>query len=307
MTLLDQARATLPALRRVLTLPRQQQLAALDALRRSLPPLPADEAWNSAFGPGSLFAGWTASPFTQAIYAANMATLAELAPGWTIVEVGGGDGSLWARLPADARGELYVVDPHPEPAEQVRARVPPGVTVHAILGRVPEVELPAADAIVCSLTLHHVAGADAAERAQHGLSGPGKLEALQAFAAALRPRRGVLLLNEADIHCDLAIASGDPLLAERLADSYVRRCAMGLADAIESNDDADLAARWWVIVRRWCLDQLDQAGVPVADRDVYELDVPRWLALLDRAGFDVGERGFTDDWGLFYRYVATPR
>jgi hypothetical protein len=47
--------------------------------------------------------------------------------------------------------------------------------------------------------------------------------------------------------------------------------------------------------------------VPVADRDVYELDVPRWLALLDRAGFDVGERGFTDDWGLFYRYVARPR
>jgi hypothetical protein len=250
----------------------------------------------------------------RGLYEANRALLGPWLrgrAGWTVLEIGGGDGSLWdGLLPEDAVGTIVVVDPHPEPAARIAARVPPGVLVEPLRQRVEQATLPEADAAVMSLVLHHVAGRDGSARAAVGLRGPGKLEVLQQLAAALAPRRGVLLLNEADVHCDLELAPGDPLLADRLIDSYVRRCAAALIgplrDAARDPDSADLAARWWTIVRRWCLDQVDAATLPYADRDVYELDVPRWEALLDAAGLRLLRRGFTDEAGLFCQYVAQP-
>lgn len=309
-TLLAQASTWLPRLHAALSLPRGEQIGALQALRRALPPIPDDEAWNSAFGPGSLFAAWTASPLTQPLYAANAASLAPIVarPGFVAVEIGGGDGALWrVALPPTARGTLHVIDPHPEPAAQVARACPPGVEVVAHLGAVPGLPVPEADAVVCSLTLHHVAGADAAERAHVGLPGPGKVEALRELRAAIAPRSGLLLLNEADVFCDVALAPGDPLLADRIVDSYLRRCGRALADAIDGDADPSLRARWWLILRRWCLDQLAVAQAPIADRDVYELDVPRWLVLLDEAGLEVVERRFTDRWALFHQYVCRAR
>jgi hypothetical protein len=311
-------RAALATLRALVTLPRRAQRSALDAFRATLHDPPTPEAWNTAFGPRSLYAAWAQTPWMQSLYAANRdalrAALARArggAAGWVAIEIGGGDGSLWRlALEPDDVGTLYVVDPHPEPAARVAeavASVAPGVRVVPLPGRLEDVSLPAANVAVASLVLHHIAGRDAAARAEAGLHGPGKREALVALRAALAAQAGRLIVNEADVHCDLELPAGDPLLADRLIDSYVRRCAMLLADAIERHPaDDDLRDRWWTILRRWCLDQIDQADVMVEDRDVYELDTPRWEALVADAGFRVLRRQFTDEAGLFAQLVATP-
>lgn len=290
---------------------RGQQRPALEAWLAALPDETPDEAWNMAFGPDSLFDAWTRTSMVQAIYGANARLLAEQLggrAGWRAVEIGGGDGRLWEHVQVGA-GTLYVIDPAAEAAERVRARVPDHIEVIGVQALVQDTLgqpwWSQLDAVVCSLTLHHVAGADAAERAIHGLPGPGKLEVLQRIRESLAPG-GVLLVNEADIHCDVQIPAG-PLLAERLMDSYVRRCAGAMLHEIQSHPDAsdDLRARWGSIVRHWCLEQVRYADVPLAQRDVYELDVPRWLALFERAGLSVRERGFTDSAMLFHRYVLT--
>ncbi len=294
----------------LLATPGALDLDALDALRRSLPDTAEPEAWNAAFGPGSLFDAWTRTPLVTSLYAANARSLRALLDARdqpVIVEVGGGDGRLWRQVlqPSD-RCTLVVVDPHPEPHARLAEGLPEGVTLTSIRRGIEAARLPEADAIVCSLTLHHLAGTDATSRSRAGLSGPGKAEVLARFSRALSPRCGVLLLNEADVDCEVDLPSGDPALRAALADSYVRRCAPALLRAIRSTDDPDLAARWWAIVRRWCLDQVDMADVPVAERDVYELTVPRWLRLLRAAGFAVLDHRFTDDVALFHRYVAVP-
>lgn len=313
------ARHGIPALRALLADAPGWHLAdRVDALRARLAALddgtPSPEAWNAAFGPGTLFDAWTRNPLAEALFDANRATLRpwiDGRPDWVVIEVGGGDGRLWTGLltPED-RGTLVVVDPHPEPASRLADALHAGgihgVAVHAVRRGVEAATLPAADAIVCSLTLHHLAGVDGRQRALHGLGGPGKAEVLARFARALTPRRGLLLLNEADVDCELDLRPGDPTLRHHLADSYVRRCASALLDAIDASDDPSLRRRWWAIVRRWCLDQLDLAHVPAAQRDVYELSVPRWLGLLHAAGLSVRDHRFTDDRALFHRYLAVP-
>ncbi len=305
----------LAELRRLLALPRGRQPGALAGLRQRLPS-PEVEPWNHSFGPGTLYEAWGRSTLMEGLYAANARTargrLAERR-GWVALEVGGGDGTLWARaLPPDARGTLVLVDPLPEVHRRVAAALPPGVRLVSRVARIEEVagELGEADLAVCSLSLHHVAGEDAARRAAAGLDGPGKAEVLAALHAALAPRDGLLVLNEADIYCDLELEPHDPVLVDRLLDSYVRRCARALADDIEGRNrvaaDRDLRERWWAVIHRWCLDQVDAAERPAAERDVYELDVPRWLALLERAGFRVISRGFTDAYGLFCQYLCRP-
>lgn len=317
LDLVPDAAVGAPGLRALLALPRGLQPAALAALRARLDAVatPDPEAWNTAFGEGSLFEAWTRTPIMSRLYAENRRVLRpflDARPTGTLVEVGGGNGALWrGLLTPDDRHTLVIVDPMPSAHEAVARAVAahaPGVRIEAVAGGVPEVALPEADAIVCSLTLHHVAGRDADARFTHGLSGPGKHEALVAFADALRARGGLLLLHEADVHCDLELPSGDPILRDRLIDSYVRRCASGLLPAVlDPTHPADLRARWWTIVRRWCLDQVDVADLPAADRDVYELDVGRWLTQLDGAGLAVEDHRFTDDLGLFHRYLARPR
>ena len=302
----------IPAVQDLLGMPRGEQLDALLRLQARLAPPASIEAWNTSFGPGSLFDAWTRAPITRALYRANAALLADTLADqrdWRAIEVGGGDGRLWKDLlDDDAQGTLWVVDPHEEPHQQVRSVVPPGVSVRSLQCFVQDADLPEADLLVCSLTLHHVAGQDASQRQDVGLDGPGKLEVLRAFRDALAPRNGLLILNEADVHCDIDLAPGDPILADRLFDSYVRRCAASLLHAIAHEDATDeLRARWWTILRRWCLDQLNAVGVSIDRRDVYELDVPRWMSLLDDAGFHVVDRGFTDRWSLFHRYVCRPR
>lgn len=288
---------------------RGHQRAALQDWVQALPNERVDEAWNVAFGPRSLFDAWTRTSIVQALHQRNAATLRRhLAgrDGWRVLEIGAGDGRLWQGIPVEG-GEILVVDPAAEAGERVRAAAA-GATVVPIVATVESTLQDAdlwrdLDLVVCSLTLHHVAGADAAERRAHGLTGPGKLEVLQRIRDALT-NDGLLLLNEADVHCDLELPPG-PLLADRLMDSYVRRCAGSLLIDIEERSDADedLRERWRSVVRHWCLEQVRYADVPIAERDVYELDVGRWLRLLDRAGLRVVERGFTDDILLFHRYV----
>lgn len=288
-------------------LPRGEQLSRLQQLREHWDRnLEAQEAWNSRFGPDSLFEAWTSSSFCQAVYAANAEVLrAHLRPGFVAVEAGGGDGKLWQQaLAPDARGTLVVIDPSPEVHTEVARRLPAGVKLTSLIAPVQDVVVPDADAIVCSLTLHHVAGRSAEERGRHGLSGPGKREVLQGFATALRPG-GVFLLNEADVYCEIGLPSGDAQLRDHLLDSYVRRCGLGLAtDLLEGRVPDEQHARVEAILLRWCLDQLAVAEVPLQERDVYELDVERWLDLLAQSGLTVARHGFTDRWRLFHQYVC---
>lgn len=290
------------AVRGLLELPREQQVRAARELIASLPPA-APEAWNSTFGPGSLFEAWTATSVATHTHRGLVQALQPfLEPGFVIVDVGGGDGSVWRRaFTDDSRGTLIVVDPVAEAVERVRNAVPAGVEVQGIVGFVQDVQLPPCDAIVCSMTLHHLAGADAADREAHGLTGVGKLEVLQAFGAALNPG-GRVFLVEADVDCDLDLPSGSEKLADNIFDSYVRRCGRSILVDLE-HGPSHLHARWEHLLRHWFLEQLAVADLPLEQRDVYELTVPRWKALIERSGLTLVEHQALDRCDLFQLYV----
>lgn len=294
--------------RALLALPHAEQVDAARALIDELPPA-TPEAWNTTFGPGSLFEAWTATRIAQQVHTALAAELAPVVArsGFTVVDVGGGDGSVWRRLPPDASGTLVVVDPLQEAVDRVRCVVPDGVRVEARLGFVQDVDLPPCDALVCSMTLHHLAGADADERASKGLTGPGKREVLERFGACLRDR-GLGFLVEADVDCDIDLAPGDPQLADNIFDSYVRRCGKALLEDLDQGP-TELHDRWKHLLRHWMLEQLTVADLPLADRDVYELTVPRWKALIARAGLQLVEHRGLDRWDLFqlYKFRSAPR
>lgn len=288
---------------KILSLPRSAQPAAAIALREAS--VGGDEAWNTAFAPGSLFDAFSQSSVARGVYEANRQILRPLlGPDFRVVEIGGGNGRLWRGLLDErATGEILVIDPHPDGAAGISAEVPPGVVVRHACDSVQNVELPPCDVVICSLVLHHVAGTDAAHRAAHGLVGPGKREILAQVARASQ----LFILNEADVYCDLDLPPGDPVLLERLCDSYVRRFSVSLAHDIEQSTDSDLQNRWKAMVRDWGLGQLAVATAPIAERDVYERDVASWLALLDSAGLQVVSRKFTDPWLLFCQYVCRPK
>jgi len=278
-------------LRRLLALPRGRQLDAVQELCEELG-AGAREDWNTQFGAGSLFEAWTASNMVLGVYEANRRMLPSSG---RVVEIGGGDGRLWRD--AGFTGEVVLFDPAPEAHERVGDYV-------SLVSRVEPVgtDIPPCDLVISSLTLHHVAGRSSAERARWGLSGPGKVEILRAMAQAA-PR---IVLNDADVHCELDLAPGDPVLADNLIDSYVRRCAHCLLDQLEAEPDSPYAARWRHIIHRWCLDQVALYKAPRTERDVYELDVRRWEECFDAAGLRVESRRCTDDYGLFYQYVLAP-
>lgn len=302
------------ALEAALALPRQAQPEALRQVSARIE-VGALEEWNSRFGVDSLFDAWTSNHLLHGLYSANAACLRQcLSADWTAIEVGGGDGRLWSHLSNIQPGNLWVVDPNPGVHERLRSVLPSQIQLHSVVAPIESVlpDLPPAHAVICSLTLHHVAGADAEERRAAGLPGPGKLEILNALRETIVQNDGVILINEADIHCDLEIESGSALLKERLIDSYVRRTARALCReiyALEQNGDPEeRRIRLLALIKHWCLDQIDMADQPVADRDVYELDVARWMALFKRADLFIHEHHFTDQWLLFHRYElrATP-
>lgn len=296
------------AVRQILALPRSAQPSAIRLALRQLPDPGPLEEWNTHFGPGSLFDAWTRTSVASGVYAANvevLRTFLDGRPDWTAVEIGAGNGALWQRLlRTEDQGHLVAVDPVSQALDTLATHLPEGVRCTPVVGDIAEVAIPEADLVVCSLTLHHVAGRTRAERESVGLSGPGKTEVLARIADAIRPNRGVFVLNEADIHCEVDLPSGDPILVDRMCDSYVRRCGHAILEDLRRGPDEDLAARWRHILRHWCLAQLRLADVPVAERDVYELDVSRWREVLSAAGLAIEEERFTDEVGLFRQYVC---
>ncbi|WP_017658693.1 class I SAM-dependent methyltransferase [Baaleninema simplex] len=297
------------AFRNLLTLPPHEQFEAAAKLR-SIFNIPAQkEEWNTQFNGDSLFAAWTRCTLMHQLYTSNALILRNWLQSrrqWRVIDIGGGDGRLWSYvLNLEDEGELVVVDPASEVHEQVRQKLPPGVSLVSIQAPVETVELGEADAVVCSLILHHVAGMDANERRNHGLEGSGKLEILQEIAKALKPRQGLGILNEADFYSDLGLPSGHPLLVNNLIEAYVRRVGFSLLlDAEAIQDDGDgMAERWYSIINQWCLGQLDKAYAPVAERYDYFLDLPRWLASIERAGLKTIDRKCTDNFGIFYQYI----
>jgi 2-polyprenyl-3-methyl-5-hydroxy-6-metoxy-1,4-benzoquinol methylase len=300
------------ALDALVALPRELQVDEVRRLYDKMPASPA-EAWNVDFSAGSLYAAFAESEVAQGVYAAHRKALAPVVaiPGFVIVDVGGGTGRMWEGLcPAGACGEVVVIDPHARGADGVRARVPGGVEVRHLQRPVQDVAAPEADAVVASLVLHHIAGRTQAERERHGLAGPGKIEVLQNFGESVRRRAGLVIVAEADVHCEVDLPPGDPVLRERLIDSYVRRFARSIAaDAVAASGDRSLQERLVAIVRGWSLGQIAVADAPIEQRDVYELAVEGWLASFAAAGLVAVERRFTDRWRLFhhYRCVAAHR
>ncbi len=296
----------------VLSLPRQVQPTAIESLLGKLPKQDIPEVWNTAFGPESLYEAWSQTRVARGVYTANVDVLRahlDRRPNWRVLEVGAGNGALWRRLlQPDDQGSLVLVDPVTDAHDQVRQAMPPGVSLESRVGRIESLtDLPDVDAVVCSLTLHHVAGRSAAERAEHGLAGAGKCEVLQAFGDALRARDGILLLNEADIHCEIDLPPGDPMLRDRLIDSYVRRCGLAMLDDLATLGlDPSLSARFEHILRYWCLEQVRLSDSPLEERDVYELDVGRWREVLAKAGLAVERVQSTDAYGLFFQYLCRP-
>jgi hypothetical protein len=294
-------------LTRLISLPRAQQFAALKSLRRTRNNHQLEE-WNTAFGSASVYEAWTQLPLMQGLYSRNQAILREVLTGrkhWHIVEIGGGNGALWRHFfrPHD-QGTLTLIDPQPEVHATVATCLPQGIDFHSLIAPVEEVEIPEADVLICSLTLHHVAGLNAAQRSMFGLRGLGKQEILQQCVRAIRKRRGVGILNEADIYNEVDLAPGDQVLIEHFIDVYVRRAAMAVATALEHTEaDQSLKQRWEIILQHWCLDQVDKALVPREERDVYELDMPQWLRLLELVGAQVRNYQYTDEWNLFQQYV----
>lgn len=292
----------------LLKLPRGKQSAYLKTALEALPEPEAKEEWNTRFGPGSLFEAWTASSVASAIYESNARVLRDHLKDrkdWRILEIGGGDGRLWSRVfDDDSKGELHVIDPAPEVHEQMIRVTPEGVSLHSQVALAQDASFLDVDLVVCSLTLHHVPGADQEECVEHGVSGPGKLFILKKMKESISARKGLAVLNEADIYCDIGLAPSDEILIDRLLDSYVRRCGLCLLHDIEgSSGSADMKDRWRAITRHWCLEQVAMGHMSLEDRDVYELDVPRWLGLIKRAGFEVESHQFTDDYGLFHQYL----
>lgn len=108
------------------------------------------------------------------------------------------------------------------------------------------------------------------------------------------------MLNEADIYNEIDLPPGDPVLVDHFIDVYVRRAARAIAYAITHSDgDAQLRQSWDVIMRQWCLDQVDNAYLPRDQRDVYEVDAARWIGLLHLAGAQHVTHRYTDEWNLF--------
>ena len=295
-------------LRALLAAPRGLQAERVQGLQARAAARAHPEEWNTRFGPESLFQAWTSSPLMQALYARNTQVIRPILDSrsdWRVIELGGGDGRIWELLHPDDRGEILLIDPQPEVHAQVASRMPSGVSLQSVVNvaQAPA-EWGQADLVLCSLTLHHVAGLDQQQREEVGLVGPGKLEVLRRAKAALRERRGLLVLNEASVHCEVDLAPDDSELIDNLVDSYLRRCARAMLDAIDAEPDHPMAGQWLSIAHRWCLDQIAVGRVPLADRDVYELDVVRWMALLERADFQVAERGFSDPYRLFCQYLC---
>lgn len=293
---------------KLLSLPRGRQAAYLESALEALPTPESKEEWNTRFGSGSLFEAWTASSVASAIYESNAKIIRQHLSGrdhWRILEIGGGDGRLWSRVfDEESKGELHVIDPAPEVHEQMQRVAPKGVTLHSQVALAQNAEFSDVDLVVCSLTLHHVPGADEKECEDRGVDGPGKLFILKKMKESIAERSGLAVLNEADIYCDIGLPQSDGILIDRLLDSYVRRCGLSLLHDIEGQSgSADMKARWRAIARHWCLEQVAMGHMPLADRDVYELDVPRWISLIERAGFTIESHQFTDDYGLFHQYL----
>ena len=302
-------------LKKVLALPRGAQYQAINQLRQSLDHQGVQEAWNTNFQADSLYQAWSEFSVMQDLYEANKKlvrnTLDARGPGWQVVEIGGGNGRLWRHaLRPDDRGTLVLVDPVTHVHKVVAELLPAGVKLISKMERAENLtQFPEADLLVCSLTLHHVPGIDRQDLKRRQMQGPGKLEVLQSIARMLKPRSGIGILNEADIHCDIDLPPNSEVLANNMVDSYVRRTACTLMEDIRTRADADpqLRRRWAAIVRLWCLDQMEMVAAPLAQRDVYELNVGEWLQLLDRAGLEVTSHQFTDPICLFHQYVFQNR
>jgi hypothetical protein len=77
-----------------------------------------------------------------------------------------------------------------------------------------------------------------------------------------------------------------------------------MVDAIDAQPSHPMAGQWLSLAHRGCLDQIAVAELPLSERDVYELDGVRWMALLERAGFAVETQGVSDPYRLFSQYIC---
>ena len=168
------------------------------------------EEWNTAFGAASLYEAFTQLPDAQNICQANRSSGARCPGDARRLAYRRGRWRQWrvmARL-LRKRSARPLHACRPTCRRRIRSSagvLPARVAFHSVVAPIQEAELPDADVVTCSLVVHHIAGLDANERRQYGLSGTGKRETLRTPVVALRARQGIGILTEADTCHDLAL------------------------------------------------------------------------------------------------------
>ena len=299
--------------RDILTKPRAQQLALFSRLGEELASFTSAEEWNTSFDIDSLYEAMTRLSIVRNIYRETRLRirdhLGKLETPWHVVELGAGNGAVWRDFMTEGLpGRLTVVDPVESVHSTVSAILPDCVEYQAITDKVEDcLPLPECDVVLISLMLHHVAGRSAADKQRVGLHGPGKLEILKAVRESVASTNGIVVVNEGDVYADIDLAPGDCSLVNNFIDGYVRRFALSILDDIEERKpDEVLRNRWLTLMKKWSFEQVDQGRKPWGERDVYELDVARWMKLFNDSGFRVEQHGYLDEYLLFHQYVLRP-
>ena len=296
------------ALDQIVTLPYALQQEALKKFRKKFK-LKVSEQWNTTFGKDSLYQAWTfIEPMIQ-LYNANREVIRDFIKNlkeWTIVEIGGGNGTLWQNFfSGHSKGEFILIDPVKDSHDTVIKHFPDTVSFTSIIQPVEQVIIPHADVIVCSLMLHHIPGFNTDHNKCLGINSVGKSEIIKRFLQSIRCRNGICIINESDIYTDIDLAPHDPVLIHRLIDSYIKRA--GKSVAMKIDDPAvpiTVRKKLELVMIHWLIDQVEIAGQsPLSKRDIYELDTIHWLELFQRVGANIINHGFTDKWHLFHQYI----
>lgn len=287
----------------VMALPRAQQWSTLQKIRLSVMNKKSEntsdnnkaggaEEWNTNFSSTSLYEALSKLTFMQQIYKVNRQAIYEALKGrqnWHIVEIGGGNGEIWREFEwPTSSGSFTLIDINQNSQPQVSRYIPQHVKFNSIISPVEEADIPEADIILCSLCIHHIPGLSQEQREEYGFSGPGKLEVLEKFIKALKPRKGICILAECDNYSEIDLDPGNPILIDNILDEYVRRAGMAIViDNISKEISCHNIQLMIKILEHWMIDEVQKAFVSVQERDIYELDVAHWLLLIEQAGAEL--------------------
>jgi len=292
----------------IISLPQGHQRDAVRKLRATFPENIGEE-WNSEFGKDSLYEAWSQILPMQNIYGLNKMTINKHIKdltNFTILEVGGGNGALWRNFfNENHKGNFILVDSNENAHKAVKETLPKSINFESVNKNIQDTEIPEADIIVCSLALHHVPGITLYENKKYGVESFGKQDIIEKFLKSIRPKNGILILNESDIYTDIKLKPRTPFLYQKLVDSYIRRACKAIIYTMEAEGTSeDLYQKLEKVIIKWSLEQIERAGnASLQERDVYELDAIHWLDLFENAKAEIVSHKNSDEWNLFHQYI----